>query len=160
MSATLRRAVSKRANARCEYCQLPDLVPHLIRFQLEHIRARRHGGSSSLNNLAWACPDATNARARICRPLTRTQIVSCVCSIRDVTLGQGTSSGRGCASGASPRLAAPRRGCWILIPTSVLNFARACESLACSEDWPDGPIGSNVQAFRESARRQAHRASR
>jgi len=56
MSATLRLAVSKRANARCEYCQLPDLVPHLMRFQLEHIRARRHGGSSLLNNLAWACP--------------------------------------------------------------------------------------------------------
>jgi len=56
MSVTLRLAVRKRAQARCEYCQLPDLVPHVIRFQLEHIRARRHGGSSSLSNLAWACP--------------------------------------------------------------------------------------------------------
>lgn len=55
MSATLRRAVRKRAQARCEYCRLPDLVPHFMRFHLEHIRARRHGGASSLNNLAWAC---------------------------------------------------------------------------------------------------------
>jgi len=55
MSATLRLAVRKRANARCEYCRLPDLVPHLMRFHLEHIRPRRHGGSSSLSNLAWAC---------------------------------------------------------------------------------------------------------
>jgi hypothetical protein len=55
MSAALRLAVRKRAHARCEYCRLPDLVPHLMRFHLEHIRARRHGGSSSLANLAWAC---------------------------------------------------------------------------------------------------------
>lgn len=50
-----RLAVRKRAQARCEYCQLPDLLPHLMRFHLEHIRARQHGGSDSLNNLAWAC---------------------------------------------------------------------------------------------------------
>lgn len=55
MSATLRLAVRKRADARCEYCGLPDLVPHLMRFHLEHIRARCHGGSSSRSNLAWAC---------------------------------------------------------------------------------------------------------
>jgi 5-methylcytosine-specific restriction endonuclease McrA len=56
MSAKLRLAVSARAKRQCEYCHLPDLVPHLMRFQLEHIRARRHGGSNSLVNLAWACP--------------------------------------------------------------------------------------------------------
>ena len=55
MSATLRVAVRKRAGARCEYCHLPDVAPHLMRFHLEHIRARRHGGSSALSNLAWAC---------------------------------------------------------------------------------------------------------
>ena len=56
MSVKLRLAVRKRARGRCEYCQLPDVVPDLMRFQLEHIRARRHGGSSSPANLAWACP--------------------------------------------------------------------------------------------------------
>lgn len=55
MSAALRLTVRQRANARCEYCRLPDLVPHLMRFHLEHIRARRHQGPTSLNNLAWAC---------------------------------------------------------------------------------------------------------
>jgi hypothetical protein len=55
MSATLRLSVRKRAEGRCEYCGLPDLVPHLMRFHLEHIRPRRHGGLSLLNNLAWAC---------------------------------------------------------------------------------------------------------
>ena len=56
MSVKLRLAVRKRARGRCEYCRLPDVVPDLMRFQLEHIRARRHGGSSSPANLAWACP--------------------------------------------------------------------------------------------------------
>ena len=55
MSTSLRPAVRKRADARCEYCWLPDLVPYLMRFHLEHIRARRHGGPTSLPNLAWAC---------------------------------------------------------------------------------------------------------
>ena len=54
--AELRAAVRKRAKFRCEYCQLPDLLPDLIRFHLEHIRAKRHGGSSALSNLSWACP--------------------------------------------------------------------------------------------------------
>ncbi len=55
MSANLRPSVRERAGARCEYCRLPDLVPHLMRFHLEHIRARRHGGSSALSNLACSC---------------------------------------------------------------------------------------------------------
>ena len=55
MSAALRLTVRGRAGARCEYCRLPDLVPHLMRFHLDHIRARRHGGPTSLGNLAWAC---------------------------------------------------------------------------------------------------------
>ena len=53
--AELRAAVRKRAKSRCEYCGLPDLLPNLIRFHLEHIRAKQHGGSSANTNLAWAC---------------------------------------------------------------------------------------------------------
>src|SRR5438477_9312068 len=56
MSAISRLAVRRRADSRCEYCLLPDLLPHLVCFHVEHIRARRHGGMSSLDNLAWACP--------------------------------------------------------------------------------------------------------
>ena len=37
MSAALRLAVRQRAGARCEYCQLPDLLPCLLRFHLEPI---------------------------------------------------------------------------------------------------------------------------
>ena len=55
MSAALRLRIRQRARARCEYCQLPDLLPQLLRFHLEHIRPRCHGGSSSPGNLPWAC---------------------------------------------------------------------------------------------------------
>lgn len=55
MSASKRLMVQKRACFRCEYCRLPDLLPGLMRFHLEHIRARQHGGPDVPSNLAWAC---------------------------------------------------------------------------------------------------------
>ena len=55
MSAPLRKLVRARAGARCEYCRLPDLLPSLMRFRLEHIRARRQNGTHAAANLAWAC---------------------------------------------------------------------------------------------------------
>jgi hypothetical protein len=53
-AATVREQVRQRADARCEYCRKPEAVstyPHHV----EHIIARKHGGSSDLENLAWAC---------------------------------------------------------------------------------------------------------
>ena len=55
MSAALREAVRTRAEARCEYCHLPDARPPLEAFHLEHIIARQHGGETTEANLAWAC---------------------------------------------------------------------------------------------------------
>lgn len=55
MNEALRRSVRERAGRRCEYCRLPDDVPPLEAFHLEHIVARQHGGSMDLENLAWAC---------------------------------------------------------------------------------------------------------
>lgn len=54
MALSRRRQVSERASGRCEYCRLPqdlDVQP----FQIDHVRARKHSGSSSLSNLAWCC---------------------------------------------------------------------------------------------------------
>jgi len=51
---SIRAQVRQRAGARCEYCGMPENVsayPHHI----EHIIARKHGGTSDLDNLAWAC---------------------------------------------------------------------------------------------------------
>jgi hypothetical protein len=50
-----REAVRERAGRRCEYCHLPDVLPQTLRFHLEHIKARRHAGASTMDNLAWSC---------------------------------------------------------------------------------------------------------
>jgi HNH endonuclease len=49
-----RRLVIERAGGRCEYCLIDQAVvgfPH----QIDHIVSRKHGGSSRLGNLAYAC---------------------------------------------------------------------------------------------------------
>lgn len=51
----LRERVHERAGGRCEYCRLPDWLPPLEPFHLEHIVARQHGGETEEKNLAWAC---------------------------------------------------------------------------------------------------------
>ena len=54
MAKSLRQLVRDRARRRCEYCQMPedrDVQP----FQVDHIRATKHSGLTSLQNLAWSC---------------------------------------------------------------------------------------------------------
>jgi hypothetical protein len=48
------REVRARANDTCEYCRMPQACD-VLRFQIDHIVARKHGGSTSLKNLAIAC---------------------------------------------------------------------------------------------------------
>lgn len=48
--------VRQRAEQRCEYCHLPQSASAL-RFHIEHIVARQHGGSNDPTNLALACPE-------------------------------------------------------------------------------------------------------
>ena len=55
VSAALRREVTKRADARCEYCRFPQEAS-LLAFEVEHIVAEKHGGATVANNLALACP--------------------------------------------------------------------------------------------------------
>jgi hypothetical protein len=50
----LRRLVSARANARCEYCHL-DEADTFIGCQVDHIISEKHGGPSTEENLAYAC---------------------------------------------------------------------------------------------------------
>lgn len=51
--ATMRNAVSQRAQGRCEYCRKPPVsfYPH----EVDHVIALKHGGETSLGNLAFAC---------------------------------------------------------------------------------------------------------
>ena len=52
----IRKEVAKRANNRCEYCKLPKL-PIQLKHEPDHIISRKHGGATSLGNLALACFD-------------------------------------------------------------------------------------------------------
>ncbi|MHB1559619.1 MAG: HNH endonuclease [Isosphaeraceae bacterium] len=52
---TLERKVRRRARGRCEYCQLPDSA-YPLPFEVDHIIAQQHGGTTRPGNTAWACP--------------------------------------------------------------------------------------------------------
>jgi hypothetical protein len=46
--------VRRRAAFRCEYCQFPERFTGL-NFQIDHIIAEKHGGSTDRENLALSC---------------------------------------------------------------------------------------------------------
>ena len=49
-----RRLVIERAGRRCEYCLVHEDSAG-FQHQIDHIISRKHGGSSGLGNLAYAC---------------------------------------------------------------------------------------------------------
>lgn len=55
MASVHEQFVAERAGHRCEYCHLPAAFLR-ISFVCDHIVARKHGGESEPNNLAYACP--------------------------------------------------------------------------------------------------------
>lgn len=55
MDASNRKTVRERAEKRCEYCRLhQDHLP-FVPFHVEHVIAKKHGGTDDLTNLALAC---------------------------------------------------------------------------------------------------------
>lgn len=56
MDSVASDVVRQRAGHRCEYCHVPQQASAL-RFHIEHIAARQHGGSDDDANLALACPE-------------------------------------------------------------------------------------------------------
>jgi len=59
MERALREQVWQRAEARCEYCRMPQQfadAPH----EIDHIIAEKHRGQSVLDNLALACFHCNN----------------------------------------------------------------------------------------------------
>jgi cation diffusion facilitator CzcD-associated flavoprotein CzcO len=55
MDTALRSLVRRRARDVCEYCRLPQTASPIVRFHVEHIIARQHGGATEADNLALAC---------------------------------------------------------------------------------------------------------
>jgi HNH endonuclease len=52
---TLRRQVAERARYCCEYCRIPERFLATF-FHIDHVRSRKHGGKTDLDNLAYTCP--------------------------------------------------------------------------------------------------------
>lgn len=61
ISPALRQLVTERANGRCEYCRYPQEAA-LLAFEMEHIIAEKHGGTTEAQNLALACPYCNRAK--------------------------------------------------------------------------------------------------
>jgi 5-methylcytosine-specific restriction endonuclease McrA len=57
----VRQQVQERAKYRCEYCHLPERFSFQP-YQIDHVVARKHGGTDEISNLAWACPNCNNAK--------------------------------------------------------------------------------------------------
>lgn len=57
----LRKQVIERAGNRCEYCYFPQGVT-LLAFEMEHIISEKHGGTTTFENLALACPYCNRAK--------------------------------------------------------------------------------------------------
>lgn len=55
MDDEFRQRVRQRAGDKCEYCHIPQRAVPWARLHIEHIRARQHGGTDELANLALAC---------------------------------------------------------------------------------------------------------
>jgi HNH endonuclease len=54
LNRELVQQVWTRAQGRCEYCRIPH-PQYRLPFQIDHIRARQHGGPTTSDNLALAC---------------------------------------------------------------------------------------------------------
>ncbi len=54
MKTSLVEWVWERANARCEYCRMPQEYDELS-FEIDHVIAEQHGGKTIASNLALAC---------------------------------------------------------------------------------------------------------
>jgi hypothetical protein len=54
MDKVLEEQVRTRAGDACEYCRLPQAASR-IRFPVDHVTARQHGGATEPGNLALCC---------------------------------------------------------------------------------------------------------
>lgn len=59
MDRLLREQVWERAASRCEYCQMPQEFTDATH-EIDHVIAEKHGGASTLDNLALACFPCNN----------------------------------------------------------------------------------------------------
>ena len=56
VSSGLRRQTNRRAGGRCEYCLLSE-SDAFFSHEVDHVISEKHGGGSTIENLAFACFD-------------------------------------------------------------------------------------------------------
>src|SRR5262245_39830377 len=61
MAKFSRKSVANRAGGLCEYCHLPE-VESVLPHEVDHIRARKHRGPTTLKNTAWCCAQCNGAK--------------------------------------------------------------------------------------------------
>ena len=61
ISEKLRKQVAENAKFKCEYCLVPEFFLATT-FHIDHIRSVKHGGQTSLKNLAYACPQCNRTK--------------------------------------------------------------------------------------------------
>jgi HNH endonuclease len=61
VSASLRRLVIDRAQSRCEYCLLPQMLT-VSSHQVDHVIAEKHDGATDEANLALSCSTCNYAK--------------------------------------------------------------------------------------------------
>ena len=132
MDNAMRSLVRRRAGEVCEYCRLPQAASPIVRFHVEHIIARQHGGRSEADNLALSC--------------------SC-CNFH-----KGPNiAGLNPESGQLVPLFHPRRDRWTdhfawegTILVGLTAIGRAMVGLLAINDWQRVEVRENLQALGES----------
>ena len=73
VSVTLRGQIIERAFHSCEYCLIHVDYTTLIH-EIDHVIAEKHGGATTLDNLAYACAQCNRNKGSDIAPLTRQQM--------------------------------------------------------------------------------------
>jgi 5-methylcytosine-specific restriction endonuclease McrA len=74
ISEKIRKAVAIRANYRCEYCKIHN-DDMFLSFELDHILPLKHGGTSDIENLAFACPHCNQHKGSDFATIFENQII-------------------------------------------------------------------------------------
>jgi hypothetical protein len=61
IDSKLRRRIRKRAKGCCEYCQYPQIACYAS-FHVDHFVPETDGGTTTLDNLVWACPTCNGSK--------------------------------------------------------------------------------------------------
>jgi HNH endonuclease len=62
IDAAVRALIRERAGRRCEYCRLHENDADFFSFHVDHVVARKHGGTDDPDSLCFACAECNWAK--------------------------------------------------------------------------------------------------